>query len=186
MSTAEVASVASAGVAALSAIAASIAARASRQSVSRAHRPFVWPEVHIRRRTETGFTPLRVRLHNDGPGTAYDVSCSIGPRATPTPERLRRWHRRRVLLGYAIPPVRAMRPGEAVPPRDADDSTLFEIALTTPLDEPWWVAVRWTDAAGARWEFIEPQATDDLAWPPRRLRLRRRPLRRRWRPRAYW
>lgn len=73
-----------------------------------------------------------------------------------------------------------MRPGEAVPPID-DDVEPYTLPVQS-IDPPWWVVVRYTDAAGTRWEFREP-SPDVLAGPPRRLR--RSPLQL-WRPRADW
>jgi hypothetical protein len=163
--------------AALSAIAASVSARASRQAVSRAHRPFVWAETHLRGRAEDGRWSVGVRLHNDGPGVAFEVSAAVGPEYVPHLMRMRGWRVWcRVRIGYASPPIRAMRAGEAVPPRD--DNELFEMALKSI--EHWWVVVRFTDAAGARWEFREPASIESLALPPQRVR--RRP----WRTRPGW
>jgi len=190
--TAQVAAVVAAGASTASATAAWLSALASRRSVERAHRPFVWPELDIR--PELGerrsYLDVRVRLHSDGPGTAFDVSCTIDPELLPTAERHPRWFSRRVLLsGHSTPPVRAMRPGTVVPATPADDEDgTFRLRFELP-DGAWWAVVRWTDASGARWEFYEPHSPEALATPPRRLRRVRRRFRHRLRLRrleAWW
>jgi hypothetical protein len=176
----EAAVVVAAGAGAVSAAAAALSARASRQAVVRAHRPFVWAEIHVvKGRRDDKMWLAKLRLHNDGPGAAFDVSAAVGPHYVY--ERVRRhWWQvwSRTLSGYATPPIRAMRPGEAVPPRDSDEG-LYELAIGSLED--WWVAVRYTDAAGVRWEFREPRSPESLARPAHRLRARwwqlwRRPL----------
>jgi hypothetical protein len=64
------------GIAAISAAVSAFSAYTSRQSVDRSHRPFVWPEIS--RKSADGREVLRVRLHNDGSGAAYDVRWSVG------------------------------------------------------------------------------------------------------------
>jgi hypothetical protein len=177
----EVAVVVAAGTGAVSAAAAALSARASRNAVARAHRPYVWAEIHVVSGRSEKTWLAKVRLHSDGPGAAFDVSAAVGPHYVY--ERIRRsWWRLwdRTLVGYATPPIRAMLSGEAVPPRDTDDG-LYELAIGSIED--WWVAVRYSDAAGARWEFREPRSPESLAGPPRRLRTRRWQV---WRPRVWW
>lgn len=165
---------------AASAVAAWLSARASRQAVASAHRPFVWPELDVRYEGHGNSPHLRVgvKLRSDGPGTAFDGSCSIDPDLAPTSFRYpRRWFSRRVISGLTTPPVRAMRPGVVFPATGDDDpDRRFAFTLVSPEDV-WWAVARWTDAAGVRWEFYEPSDPGALALPPRRLRRRRRRLR---------
>jgi hypothetical protein len=66
---------------------------------------------------------------------------------------------------YAIAPIRAMRPGEQVPPlRDPDpqeqprirDDNVYEHPLPGGLDQSWWVLVRYADGLGKSWEIKAP------------------------------
>ena len=111
---------------------------------------------------------VRVKLHSDGPGTAFDdVSCSIDPDLAPSVFRYpHRIFGRRTLSGVATPPIRSMRPGVVFPATEGDDpDRRFTLTLVKPGDA-WWAVVRWTDAAGVRWESTRPS-------DPRRSRCRR-------------
>jgi hypothetical protein len=171
----------SAVASAVSAVAASVAARASHHALARAHRPFVWPELHIGSRGENGMFTIGVRLHNDGPGVAYEVSIALERHGEPEVHHEGRWpyRGRAMLMPYTTPPIRAMVSSEVLPPNETDTLPL----ATESIDGTWWVAVRWTDAAGDRWHFREPPNETLSAGPPRRLRRRRFEL---WRPRARW
>jgi hypothetical protein len=85
-----------------------------------------------------------------------------------------------------------MRPGEQVPPiRDpephvqptirGDDA--FEIVLPGPIDQPWWVVVRYADGFGRNWELRAPLAPEAPLRGPVRLRAGRFD---RWRPSVAW
>jgi hypothetical protein len=176
-SAAEVTAVVAAGASTASAAAAWLGALANRRSVERAHRPFVWPDLEIRHSvgTRESWLDVRVRLHSDGPGTAFDVSCTIDPDLLPTAYRHPRRFSRPVASGRSTPPVRAMRPGTVVPAApDDDEDGAFRLRFQS-RGRTWWTVVRWTDAAGVRWESCEPSSPDALALPPRRVRRVRRP-----------
>jgi hypothetical protein len=90
-------------------VAGSISARASRQALTRAHRPFVWPELHIGSRSENGMFRIGVRLHNDGPGVVYEVSTGIERQGEPEVHREGRWpFRRRAMRASAAVRARAI------------------------------------------------------------------------------
>lgn len=147
-----------------------------------AHRPFVWPEIEIHQHAQPHGAKfvIRVRLQNDGPGVAFDVSASVAPQRTP--HLIRGPGRRKVFDGYSTPPIRAIRSGETNPSREREAAPLWNLQVDT-IEPPWWVVVRYTDAGGARWEFSEPGGETTLSRPPRRLRRRRLEL---WRRRRLW
>jgi hypothetical protein len=149
-------------LAAGSAVAAAVSAVASRKSVERAHRPFVWPAIF---HGSDGDTPvLRIRLHNDGAGVAYDVRWSFGTIVETSPgsyDEDRDEARQEASLA-----IRAIRPGESVPP---EDHGWLEKEVALPPDDVGWILVRWSDSAGARWE-VSDQGPAVLRGPPARLR----------------
>jgi hypothetical protein len=162
----------------LSAFAAAVSARSSRQAVTRSNAPFVWPALRIGSR-DSGVFSFYVRLHNDGPGVAFNVRFTVRTREDEH--------------GYVIPPIRAMRSGEVVPPhpepqeqpiRDAEDgSREYAVAGPRSLDAPSWVVVRFSDALGRRWEVAAPADPHDALLGPRRLRARRFQV---WRRHENW
>lgn len=160
--------------AALSSGAAATSAYISRQAVDRAHRAFVWPTISFET-DSAGRQVLRVQLHNDGPGTAYDVRWSVGTVTVTEQGDAAADHG--LTLASASPVVRALRPAEACPPHD-----WFRVAFTPPPDDVWSVLVRWTDAARVRWEVVE-QGPATMRAEPRRVRTWRWQA---WRPRRDW
>lgn len=134
--------------AAVSAIAAAVSAASMRQSVDRAHRPFVWPAISHGRDGEARV--LRVRLHNDGSGTAYEVRWSFGTLAeTQEGEFV---EDRQGAAERASLAIRAIRAGESVPP---EGSGWLEKEIQLPPDDVGWILVRWSDAGGIRWEVSD-------------------------------
>ena len=140
-------------VAAISATASAASAHASRQSVDRAHRAFVWPEIRVPKDYGQA-EPLRVQLRNDGPGVAYDVRWSVGSLAPKPGEDWESgnvvhdddWARKNASLVERAMPAGDTRPG---------DGGWLERRVALPDDDIWWVLVRWTDTSGARWELVE-------------------------------
>ena len=107
---------------------------------------------------------VRVRLHNDGAGTAYDVRWSVGSlMESETGEII---HDEAFTADHISQVIRAMRPSEVLPP--PEDGWL-EQAVALPSDDVWWVLVRWTDAARTRWQLSE-QGPTLLRTEPRRVR----------------
>jgi hypothetical protein len=163
-------------IAAISAIASAISAYTNRQSVDRAHRPFVWPAISHKGDPD-GSHVLLVRLHNDGAGTAYDVRWSI---ATLMLDQNDNAVEDRLFEDEHVSQViRAVRAGEILPPQDQG---WLEKAVALPPDDVWWLLVRWTDAAGVRWEISE-QGPSLLRAEPRRLRTWPWQV---WRPKRSW
>lgn len=164
--------------AAVSAIAAAISARSSRQAVVRSHAPFVWPSIAIRGPV-LGLHQVGVRLHNDGPGVAFNVRFSVANKQEGFGDI------------YAIPPIRAMRSGEKVPPHPEPEpqvqpmirDDVYEYPLPGPLDQSWWVVVRYADGLGGSWEIRAPIDPQGTLRGPHRLRSGRLD---RWRRAARW
>jgi hypothetical protein len=103
------------GLAALGAIAAAISARASARGVALNHRPYVYGE----RGFSTVAREAVVRLHSNGPGVAAEVRFRLGaPGSAPSD-----WS----------PPVRAMVPGDIVPPKGARGSRSKRRAVLADL-----------------------------------------------------
>jgi hypothetical protein len=171
----EEASVVATAIAALSATAAAVSARSSRQAVTQANAPFVWPSIAIRGRPRQYV--LAVRLHNDGPGVAFDVRFAAASALHDFRE-------------YAIAPVRAMRSGEQVPPlrepepqvqpRVQDDA--FEYPLPDP-HQTWYVFVRYSDGLARNWEVRVPLEPEARIGRPRQLRRSRLDV---WRGHVDW
>lgn len=164
------------GIAALAAASSAFSAYTSRQAVDRAHRPFVWPAISTGR-DPGGPSVVRVRLHNDGQGTAYDVRWSVGTMMEAHDGSLE--EDAAFTDEHVSSVIRAIRPGEVVPPQDSE---WLEQAAALPGDDVWWVLVRWTDAARVRWELSE-QGPTLLRSEPRRLRTWPWQL---WRPSRDW
>ena len=163
------------GIAALSAVAAWLSAANSRRAITLANRPFVWPAFTFKgghRVAGDKHWELKARLHNDGPGVALDVRWSVH---APQSRKRRGVAAERQAASIASDPIRAMRSGESMPPVDGE--WLGPIIAPFERDEPWDVVVRFSDAAGRRWEFSEPASERRMAHRPRRVRWRR--LRRR-------
>lgn len=157
--------------ASVSAVAAAVSAVATRQSVDRAHRPFVWPAIS--HGTDGEARILRVRLHNDGAGTAYEVRWSFGSLAeTQGGEFVE-------AREEASMAIRAIRAGESVPPEDCG---WLDKEVQLPPDDIGWILVRWSDAGGLRWE-VSDQGPATSRGRPRRLRRRKWQL---WRAAADW
>jgi hypothetical protein len=161
--------------AAVSAVAAAVSAVATRQSVDRAHRPFVWPAISHGSDGESRI--LRVRLHNDGAGTAYEVRWSIGTLAETQDEEF--VEDSKGAAEQASMAIRAIRVGESVPP---EGSGWLDKEVQLPPDDIGWILVRWHDAAGIRWE-VSDQGPATSRGRPRRLRRWRWQL---WRDPADW
>jgi hypothetical protein len=148
------------------------AAGASREAVARAHRPFVWPEFdYDYEGAGPGETVWRVRLHNDGPGVALDVRWSVreifDSRGLTASELQAAYDRAdENTRKLASEPIRGMRAGQSVPPVGVDRW----LTQPFPFGEYEWVAVRFTDSAGVRWEYSEPGEAGLLADPVVRLR----------------
>lgn len=147
-------------------------ALASSEAVARTHRPFVWPDWKFEQGPEATGQDWSVRLHNDGPGVALDVRWSVygleppeevgGPPDHDPEELLRRG---------ASEPIRGMRPGTSTGwMSGTSESGVLE-----------WVVVRFTDSAGIRWEYHEPEEPGTLAEPLQRLQKVRRHRSLRWR-----
>lgn len=165
------------GLAAASAVAAAVSARSSHRAVTQAHTPFVWPSTAVRGPT-LGQHNVAVRLHNDGPGVAFNVRFAVASGHRDYGE-------------YAIAPIPAVRPGEQIPPvRDPDpqvqprirDDT-YEHPLPGGLDQSWWVLVRYADGLGRNWEIKAPLDPEGSIRPPRRLRSGPFDV---WRSRVRW
>lgn len=152
----------------LSAMMAAVSARSSRQAVTRSNAPFVWPALRIGSRRDGRF-PFYVRLHNDGPGVGFNVRFTVRTEADG--------------YGYVIPPIRAMRSGEVVPPHKepgeqpirtrGDDVLEFAVEGPADLDAPAWVVVRFSDGLGRSWEVESPVDAHSGVPRPKRLRTRR-------------
>lgn len=165
---------ASVAIAAAAASASAVSAYVNRQAVDRGSRSFVWPAVSHRLDPD-GRHVLLVRLHNDGAGAAYDVRWSVGLAVVDgDPVNVDRYAR-----DNASQVIRAMRPGEVLPP--PDDGWL-EQATVLPEDDAWWLLVRWTDVGRVRWELSE-QGPTLLRLEPRRLRSWTWQV---WRPKRDW
>lgn len=153
----------------LSAMMAAVSARSSRQAVTRANAPFVWPALRIGSRRDGRF-PFYVRLHNDGPGVGFNVRFAVCTGAD-DPQFM-----------YVIPPIRAMRSGETVPPHPepdeqpirtlGDDTEEFAVEGPADLDGAS-VVVRFSDGLGRSWEVESPVDPHSGIAHPRRLRTRR-------------
>lgn len=149
-------------LAAVSAIAAAVSAVSTRQSVERAHRPYVWPAISHDRDGDRRV--LRVRLHNDGAGTAYEVRWSF---QTLVESKEGEWTPdEQGAAKEASLAIRALRSGESLPP---GDGKWLEKAVPLPPDEIGWFLVRWDDAAGVRWE-VSDQGPAARQGRPHRLR----------------
>jgi hypothetical protein len=165
------------GLAAVSAVAAAISARSSHRAVTQAHTPFVWPSIAVRG-PALGQHIIGVRLHNDGPGVAFNVRFAVVSDHQDYSE-------------YAIAPIPAVRPGEQIPPvrepdpqvqpRIRDDA--YEHPLPGGLDQSWWVLVRYSDALGRTWEIKAPLDPEGSIRSPSRLRSGLFDL---WRSRILW
>jgi len=159
------------GIAALSAGASAVAAYTSRLAVDRANQAFVW--ATISHASDGGQRLVRVRLHNEGPGVARDVRWSATTVSEVSPDK---WDvDDEINVRNKSPLIRAMQPGESVPP---EEHGWLDLAWVPPEDDVWWLLVRWSDAARVRWERSEEPAA---------LRSRTRKLRtwgwQVWRPR---
>jgi hypothetical protein len=167
-------------IAAIAAISAAASARFSKRAVERNHTPFVWPSISIRsvggpesRQHEVG-----VRLHNDGSGAAFRVRFAIATNESLAfPEGL-----------YSPPPIRAIRPGEAVPPASGIEEQLvqeneYRIGLSEPLDSDWYVVTRYSDDLGRLWELRASSDPHSGLLGPTPLRRRRWEI---WRAACDW
>lgn len=162
-------------VAAVAATASWLSAYTNRQAVDRAHRAFVWPVISHGLDQE-GRRLLRVRLVNDGAGAAFDVRWSVGSVAET--EHGRAVNDQRLTAQNVSLVIRAIRPGEAVPP----EPNWSELAIDLPPDDVWWVLVRWTDSARVRWE----RSDQGPALPESEPRRVRTWLWQVWRPQRDW
>lgn len=171
----DVAAVIAVAFAAVSSVAAAVSAVATRQSVDRAHRPFVWPAIS--HGTDGDTSILRVRLHNDGAGTAYEVRWSFGTLVETQEGQF--VEDTEGAAGRASMAIRAIRAGESVPPQN---SGWLDKEIRLPPDDIGWILVRWSDAAGVRWE-VSDQGPATSRGRPRRLRRRKWQL---WRTAADW
>lgn len=158
----------------MSATASAASAYINRQSVDRANEAFVWAAISYESDGQ-GRQVLRIKLHNDGSGTAFDVRWSVSIPGIDQHDELITDPAGVARSASAV--IRAMRPGEVCPPAD-----WFRQALDLPPDDVWWLIVRWTDAARVRWELAE-QGPSDLHGEPQRLRTWRWQL---WRPLRDW
>jgi hypothetical protein len=143
--------------------------------VDRAHRPFVWPAISHGRDGEQRI--LKVRLHNDGSGTAFDVRYSMGSVTVDQHDRV--VEDAQLTKDAMSLVIRALKPGESNPEVDGQ---WLERALPLPHDDVGWVLVRWTDAGGVRWEYSD-QGPATEAGRPRRLRTWSWQV---WRPERDW
>lgn len=162
-------------IAAASAAASAVSAYTSRQAVERAHRPFVWPA--IAHDNDDGQRVLKVRLHNDGPGTAFHVRYSMGSVTADQHDAVA--EDTQLTKDAMSLVIRALKSGESSPIKDGH---WLERALPMPPDDVGWVLVRWTDAAGARWEYSD-QGPAAEGRRPRRLRTWTWQV---WRPKRDW
>lgn len=173
-----IAAVASGAFAAISACAAAVSAYANRRSLSAAHAAFVWPTVRVGELSPGYPAPYYIRLYNDGPGTAFDVRIST------TADEGFTW---------LMPPIRAMKSGETVPPmrgvpEEYVNTETDEFNLAGPIDYDYRtavVAVRFEDSLGRLWEVREPLDPSRATHPPRQLRTSSHSLAK-WRPLPKW
>jgi hypothetical protein len=120
-----------------------------------------------------------VRLHNDGPGIALDVRWSLeffDERDTAEDER----HSKELTRRLASEPIRGLRPGESWPSAEG-----YRPQVSIPQERAghtWFIAVRFTDSGGTRWEYAEPWDVGTLADPVQRLRR----VRLAWVPPRWW
>ena len=157
-----VAAVASSIFAATSAIVAAVSAIASRRAIAIANAAFVWPTVRLEMLANNQ-AAFYIKLHNDGPGPAFDV------RLTTMPDERDNW---------VMPSIRAMRPGETVPPTRGPAEEFvtkagdeFSIAGPEKFDlRTAVVAVRYEDSLGKVWEVREPLDPHRKMQSPRQLR----------------
>jgi hypothetical protein len=167
-------------VAAISAIAAAVSAWNSRKATERGHLPFVWPSISLRPvgDPESRQHVVGVQLFNDGAGGAFDVRFTIATKESlADPCAL-----------YVVPPIRAMRPGEAVPPSGDVEEQLkegdtYRIGLSEPLDSAWGVVTRFADDLGRQWQLTALADPHSPLEGPVRLRTHRLEL---WRPPHDW
>jgi len=150
------------GIAAVGSVAAAVSARASARGVSLASRPYVYGEP----RSATGHLAM-VRLHNSGPGTAVEVRFRIGSPDTESTE----WSQ----------VVRAMQPGEVLPPHDSEGISMSipVVAAVQGQRLEWWVEVEYGDIRGARWRLRNDRT--DATRPAAAQRVRSGKFDR-WRP----
>jgi hypothetical protein len=167
-------------VAAISAIAAAVSAWNSRKATERGHLPFVWPSISLRPvgGPESRQHVVGVQLFNDGAGGAFDVRFTIATKESLADPRAL----------YVVPPVRAMRSGEAVPPAGDVEEQLTEggayrMGLNEPLDSAWGVVTRFADDLGRQWQVTAPPDPHSAMEGPIRLRTHRFEL---WRPPQDW
>jgi hypothetical protein len=139
------------GLAAISAVAAAISARSAARGVTLNHRPYVYGEPQSATSGIAG-----VRLHNDGPGIAVEVRWRLhAPGREPT-----EWSS----------PIRAMQPGEVLPPYDSDP-------MSTELPEGidghrfrWFIETEYGDVRGVRWRLQNDRASPSASAVLRRVR----------------
>lgn len=122
----------------------------------------MWPAIS--HGTDGEARILRVRLHNDGAGTAYEVRWSFGSLAETQEGGF--VEDSKGAAGQASMAIRAIRAGESVPP---EESGWLDKEVQLPPDDIGWILVRWSDAAGVRWE-VSDQGPATSRGRPRRLR----------------
>lgn len=152
------------GLAAVGAGAAAVSASFSARAVALSHRPYVYGE-----RAPLTMVVGQVRLHNDGPGTAVEVRFRVGaPGVEPTD-----WSE----------PVRAMQPGEVLPPEGGGVEFTMEIpaGVNGGHSDSWYVETEFNDIRGARWQLRNERGNANAAASLRRMRTGWLDL---WRPRS--
>lgn len=152
------------GAALTAAVASAVSAWFAGRAIERAHAPLVWPSIDIHLGVPQPPHAVRVRLHNDGSGTAFNVRFAIG-----TPGDLDD-----VIALNDTSPIPAMREGAIVPPSAAANPEIvrddhFHMAAPEDLRSDWYVVVRYEDSLSRRWE-VRASADPNGFVSPRRLR----------------
>lgn len=149
-------------IAAVSAIAALVATWNAYRNVELGQRAFVYGEPAL------GGEEVDVRLFNDGPGTALDIRLRLEDADGKT------------LGDETKTPVRALKPGEVLPPRDTQ---ALKFNRPADLTKPWAVVVRYREIGGASWEVRNARHPHSQPLEQRRLRSGRFD---RWRNETDW
>lgn len=149
-------------IAAVSAIAALVATWNAYRNVELGQRAFVYGEPAL------NGEEVDVRLYNDGPGTALDIRLRLEDVDGKT------------LGDETKTPVRALKPGEVLPPFDVQ---ALKFATPPDLMKPWAVVVRYREIGGASWEVSNTRHPQSKPIARRRLRSGRLD---RWRDETDW